>query len=186
MLFITLFCSCLHRSQHWILYIWNEMFCLWTVVMLQQEVWSEKKEMSFVMMEFNDSKSYILKLFFLLWTIFAAFSFSPKSHKNQISPHGINTWSREKVMRINWKWSPFWFDLLKILQSKTIRKCMEISNYCRRIFILTLGWFIERATLNHHFHYPCLFIHFLIVALCLTGYWMLQFQEVRVVSLMSF
>ena len=33
---------------------------------------------------FNGSKSYILKLFFLL--CFLAFSFSPKSHKNQISP----------------------------------------------------------------------------------------------------
>ena len=33
---------------------------------------------------FNDSKSYILKLFFLL--CFLAFSFNPKSHKNQISP----------------------------------------------------------------------------------------------------
>ena len=41
-------------------------------------------ELAFVIMEFNDSKSYILKLFFLL--CFLAFSFSPKSHKNQISP----------------------------------------------------------------------------------------------------
>ena len=41
-------------------------------------------ELAFVMMEFNDSKSYILKLFFPL--CFLAFSFSPKSHKNQIFP----------------------------------------------------------------------------------------------------
>lgn len=84
MLFITLFCSCLHRSPHWILCIWNEMFCLWTVVMLQQEVWSERKKCLLLWWNLMIVDHIYLNCF--SYCVFLAFSFSPKSHKNQISP----------------------------------------------------------------------------------------------------
>ena len=74
---VTIYFSLIHAIYYLILFMFTSFTTLnivhlkWNVLLVNSSyattgsvIW--KKEMAFVMMEFNDSKSYILELFFLL------------------------------------------------------------------------------------------------------------------------